>query len=281
MDYDFTDHASTAKPMQGALTPLNSVPDFFLGSESINRTAIEGEVLPPTTVDDEDIYSEEEGEISTDDGDSRAGDWEPNMEYGDTLVMDNDHYKESWEVFTAHETATSVQYKRQADTSNLGYDDVLDPHASKRIKIGENTKFESSLKDENVDWSELPNYIPNDDYPAVETFASQVPDSDLRRRRSRQMSAWIGLATALASAREQLAGGDLELFESLIKRPARRTNPMKKIDRWARSNFGAKTRKQDQVKTKTKDTAKLAEDVDASPSRMAGMDHELEALNFL
>ena len=112
MDYDFTDHASTAKPMHGASTPLNSVPDFFLGSESINRTAIEGEVLPPTIVDDEDIYSEEEeGEISTDDGDSRAGDWEPNMEYGDTLVMDNDHYKESWEVFTAHETATSVQYK--------------------------------------------------------------------------------------------------------------------------------------------------------------------------
>lgn len=268
--------------MQAALNPLKPVPDSILGSESTNTEAIEGEVSRPTILDNEDMYSEEvEGEISTDDGDSRAGDWEPNMEYGDTLVMDNDHYKESWEVFTTHETATSIQYKRQADTWDLGCDDVLNPRANKRIKIEEHVNGENNLNDENVDWSELPNYIPIDDHPAYETFASQVPDSDVRRQRSRQMSAWVGLVTALASAREQLVGDELELFESLVKRPARRTNPMKKIDRWARSTFRVKTTKEDKLRTKAKDTAKLAEDVGVSSSRMAGMNYELEALNFL
>ncbi|PVH84870.1 hypothetical protein DL98DRAFT_584406 [Cadophora sp. DSE1049] len=110
MEYDFADDANTVQSMQDVSSPHITMSKLFLYSDSNRPVAPGCEILPPAIAEDEDMYTEEEGgEVSTDNGDSRAGGREPNMEYGDALVMDNDHYKDSWEVFTLYETTTAVQ----------------------------------------------------------------------------------------------------------------------------------------------------------------------------
>ncbi|KAK0101472.1 hypothetical protein ONS95_006643 [Cadophora gregata] len=119
MEYEFAEGTSARQPAQGA-SPFNiQLCSLFLHSDVSKEVPPGCELRHRITAQDEDVYSgKEEGEISANDGDSRAGDWEPNMEYGDTVLLDNNNYRYSWEV--SNETSTSVQFKRQGDFSNNG-----------------------------------------------------------------------------------------------------------------------------------------------------------------
>lgn len=153
----------------------------------------------------------------SDGNDSRAGDWEPNMEYGceTSDAMPVDRYADRFLRMLADEQdkgSGELQRGRKRGLAShpdpdLGWDLDLDRDAgpTKRRKRGATTRLER--------------FVPADDGEAAGA-------------REGQRWVWIKLARALAAARAELKGEDRELFERLVERPREGVDPKAQIERW-------------------------------------------------
>ncbi|KAI9055224.1 hypothetical protein LZ554_000188 [Drepanopeziza brunnea f. sp. 'monogermtubi'] len=132
------------------------------------------------------------------------------------------------------EEAVDWRQSRAIPTNSISADDI-------RVRLPaaalENSEYKRQKRikaeDENVNWSQS-RAIPTDLVSADEIRVQLPAAAVSQQRRQQQRDVWVALAGALAAARAQLHGEDLELFEALIERPAAGMSPNEHIDRWIR-----------------------------------------------